>query len=38
MPTRKPKLAKEYALAHADKDGRKKTTKAQHCIKAIAGK
>lgn len=23
MPSRKPKLAKEYALAQADKDGRK---------------
>ena len=37
MPTRKPKLAKEYTLAHAEEHGRKKTTKAQHCIKAIAG-
>ncbi|MFP4091926.1 MAG: hypothetical protein ACLFT3_16585, partial [Cyclobacteriaceae bacterium] len=37
MPTRKPKLAKEYALSNADEHGRKKTTKAQHCIRAIAG-
>lgn len=33
---RKPKIAKEYVFAHADRRA-KKTTKAQHCIKAIAG-
>ncbi|MGI6756910.1 MAG: hypothetical protein ACOX32_03220 [Bacteroidaceae bacterium] len=32
MPTRKPKLAKEYALSNADEHGRKKTTKAQQCV------
>jgi hypothetical protein len=32
QPTRKPKLAKEYTLSHADEHGRKKTTKAQQCV------
>tara|TARA_Y100000114_G_C11537906_1_gene221173 strand:- start:126 stop:413 length:288 start_codon:yes stop_codon:yes gene_type:complete len=37
MPNRKPKLAKEYALPKLTKTDEKETTKAQHCIKAIAG-
>jgi len=37
QPTRKPKLAKEYALSNPEGHGGKKTTKAQHCIRAIAG-
>ena len=36
QPTLQPKIAKEYVFANADRRP-KKTTKAQHCIKAIAG-
>lgn len=36
QPTRKPKIAKEYVFANADRQT-KKSTIAQHCIKAVAG-
>lgn len=36
-PTRKPKLAKEYAFANADKHGRRESTCGNSVYVAIAG-
>ena len=36
QPIRKPKIAKEYVFTNANRQT-KKTTKAQQCIRAIAG-